>query len=140
MITLTRFACLADRTLGRLDYEDKSWWTVELPYKDNEPFVSCIPEDLYKLGRFSVIHGRKTTKNTAGFDGWEVMDVTGRTVILIHVANKPADVLGCIGLGQGVYPDLKGVSSSALAIQDFYETTKDLDTMDLRVMRGEILQ
>ena len=52
--------------------------TIELPWKNNEPRISCIPEGIYRLlKRYSPHHI------------WhlELQDGPGRQLILIHAAN-----------------------------------------------------
>ena len=63
-------------------------FTIELPWRKNERLVSCIPEGRYKLAtRFSKRHRLHL----------QVMDVPGRSLILIHKANNAKKELkGCI--------------------------------------------
>ena len=70
---------------------DLQWHTMEEDWRNNMPRVSCIPEGRYKLAR--------TIYHKHGYETFEVMDVPGRTRILIHPANTEEDVEGCIGLG-----------------------------------------
>lgn len=62
--------------------------TIELPWKNNQSRISCIPEGKYKLiKRYSPHFNRHL----------EVMDVPGRQLILIHPANDASTELkGCI--------------------------------------------
>ena len=62
--------------------------TIELPWKNNEPRVSCIPEGRYELKkRFS----RKYKIHL------QVKDVRGRSFILVHPANDALKELnGCV--------------------------------------------
>ena len=79
--------------------------SIELPWKDNKRGISCIPEGSYTL----------LTRYSQQF-GWHlwVMDVPGRSMILIHPANDAAKELrGCIapvskvtGVGKGSYSRL----------------------------------
>jgi len=75
-------------------------FTIELPWKNNLPQYSCIPEGKYLLRkRYSIKFG------------WhlQVMNVTDRDLILIHPANDALHELkGCIapvsiltGVGEG---------------------------------------
>lgn len=123
MIELTRFALLPDRTLGKAVYGENVFWTIEKPWKNNETFVSCIPEGFYRLGR----------RNSPRFgpNVWEVLEVPNRTHILIHVANTAADVVGCIGFGSNVYPELGGVGSSRKAMQRFEFATQGIEDEEL---------
>ena len=62
--------------------------TVELPWRDNRPRVSCIPEGKYKLRK------RTSPKFKEHF---EVMDVKDRRFILFHPGNDAGKELrGCI--------------------------------------------
>lgn len=64
--------------------------TVERPWLNNEPYVSCIPTGLYTcVKRYSKKHGLH----------WHITNVVDRTVILIHIANYVHDLHGCIGVG-----------------------------------------
>ena len=111
MIELIRFGSFKDRTVGRLTYNDEHFYTVEKPWADNKQNISCIPTGYCKLVR---VDSPRFGANT-----WEVANVTGRSHILIHVANTSADVIGCIGLGMGVFGQLQGVSSSEKQLKIF---------------------
>jgi hypothetical protein len=78
-----------DGTNGTLVYEGKILChTIELPWKQNETKVSCIPEGEY------FIEKRYSKKFQ-----WhlEVMDVKNRSFILFHPANNALQELkGCI--------------------------------------------
>ena len=62
--------------------------TIELPWKNNQPRVSCIPEGRYRLRR----------RHSPRFrDHFEVMDVKERKYILFHAGNDAGKELrGCI--------------------------------------------
>lgn len=64
--------------------------TVELPWKDNQKFVSCILEGEYTV----VLHDSPKF----GLCFW-IQGVPGRTGILFHVANFVRELLGCIAPG-----------------------------------------
>jgi hypothetical protein len=62
--------------------------TIELPWLDNKPRLSCIPE-----GRYQVVQ-RYSQK--FGFH-LHILDVVGRSFILIHPANNAqTELAGCI--------------------------------------------
>jgi hypothetical protein len=78
-----------DGTNGTLVYEGKILChTIELPWKQNETKVSCIPEGEYFISkRFS----KKFQWHL------EVLDVKNRSFILFHPANNALQELkGCI--------------------------------------------
>lgn len=114
-ITLERFAYTPMGTFGKLTMPEFSCYTVEKPWRDNKPFVSCIPEGEYdlKLGMY----------NRGGYPAYEVMNVPNRILIKIHVANTMDDVLGCIGpgLALGYVENKWAVTSSKAALKTFME-------------------
>lgn len=79
--------------------------TIELPWKNNESRISCIPEGAYAL-----------TKRYSPHFKWhlEVKDVPARQLILIHPANDAiTELKGCIapvsvltGIGKGNFSQL----------------------------------
>jgi hypothetical protein len=72
--------------------------TLELPWLDNKPQVSCIPAGKYKvIQRTSEKHGPH----------WLVLNVPGRELILIHSANYIVQLRGCIAVGEAFY-DING--------------------------------
>lgn len=117
-VHLDRFCYHPNGTLGVIDYEDERFWTIERPWLDNKPNVSCIPTGIYEMGwRVSPRFG----------ETWHVKDVPDRTHILIHVANYSKDVQGCIGLGSSLMGDTVAVASSKNAVKRFEELTKGLE-------------
>ena len=65
-------------------------YTLEEPWKNNAPNVSCIPAGKYIC----------RPHTGARFKGvWQVMDVPGRSAILIHAGNTTDDIEGCILVG-----------------------------------------
>jgi len=131
MINITRFALFGDRTLGRLKIDDLELWTIERPWLNNVPFKSCIPTGQYKV--------KRTNSPRFGPDTWQVQDVPDRTHILFHVANTSADVVGCIGCGISLYPDLNGVGNSRKAMAKFDSYLAGLDETDLVITTGPIM-
>lgn len=65
--------------------------TMELPWLNNARRTSCIKPGHYQL----VQHWRAI----AGLETLRLLAVEGRDGILIHVANLPKDILGCIAVG-----------------------------------------
>lgn len=108
--TLTRTEARDGGTFGHIVLPSgRTLATVELPWRDNQPRVSCIPAGSYLC--------RPRPYHRGGYDAIEVCDVPGRSAILFHVANWPTDVLGCIGVGlsRGVVDGRYGVRSSRAA-------------------------
>ena len=65
-------------------------FTLELPWRDNERQVSCIPPGKYRLKHF---HSPKFGRCL------ELQQVPGRDAILIHAGNYNRDTHGCILIG-----------------------------------------
>lgn len=88
---LNRFAYSDSGTFGHLITPDGlRYATVERPWLDNKPSISCIPTGVY------ICQPRRFNKG--GYDAIEVTEVDGRTNILMHIANRPEQVEGCIGI------------------------------------------
>lgn len=87
-------------------------YTLELPWKDNQRRISCIPEGEYK----AVKHRSPKFGNSV----W-IQDVPNRSEILIHPANYVPQLLGCIAVGS----DLKDINEDGLE-----DTTSSRNTMD----------
>jgi len=87
-LVLTR-TYFPEGTNGKLGYEGKLICnTIELPWKNNETRVSCIPEGKYFI--------RKRYSNTFQWH-LEVIEVKNRSLILFHPANSALKELhGCI--------------------------------------------
>jgi hypothetical protein len=123
-VILTRFNYGDKQALGYVEvlrdgecvYEAKS---LELPWKDNQRSVSCIPEDIYKV--------RKRLADESGsrdYDHFMVMDVPNRSYILWHAGNFYWDIEGCILMGQAHidinHDTLKDVTDTKRTIAELY--------------------
>lgn len=92
--------------------------SLELPDKDNQSDISCIPKGRYLCKkRFSNKYGWHYL--VCEVDGKQV---TGRKWILIHFGNYYHNTLGCILLGQDV-TDING--------DGYRDTTRSKFTMQL---------
>ena len=115
--------------------------TIELPWVNNEPSVSCIPEGHYSLNKRSsgVVNRTSHGNYTAG---WEVTNVAGRTYIMIHIGNTVSDFQGCIGIGEGlgVIDNDWAILHSSISFDKFMremETSDDWKlTIRVRTQRG----
>ena len=82
-----------DCTMGRLEFGDFQCFTLELPWKDNQQDVSCIPEGHYKAVRYD-----------SPQHGWVLLllDVDDREMIEVHPGNFTHQILGCILVGNSI--------------------------------------
>src|SRR5688572_33364162 len=84
---------------------DRLCSTIELPWKNNMPRVSCIPEGEYEL--------RKKWSKRFG-NHFLLMDVPDRSHILIHPANDAlTELKGCIAPVSFLNGEGKGLQSKA---------------------------
>ena len=83
--------------------------TLELPYRDNQRSISCIPDGQYKVRL-------RTAKESATRNYLHLLveDVKDRKYILVHIGNFPKDTRGCILVGVGREQDR--VKNSTLAM------------------------
>ncbi len=101
--------------------------TLENPWRDNEPNVSCIPVATYTCKRVESPKFGLT---------YEVTGVDGRTHILFHSGNLEKNTKGCILLGDRI-GELHGepaVLNSRKTVARFMDITKDFDTFELSVV------
>jgi len=97
-----------------------SYYTAELPWRDNKRGISCIPKGRYILSPFS----SEKHPNT-----YLVENVQDRDSILIHIGNYSGDESkgfksdsdGCILLGKGLgyLGKQRAIISSKQAIKEF---------------------
>ncbi len=101
--------------------------TLERPWAFNQPNVSCIPAGAYECHRS--VHPQHG-------ECFELMNVPGRSAILIHVGNVIADSEGCIliGLAFGPVKDSYGIISSTYSYQVFMQKLSGVDNFTLRII------
>ena len=133
MLQLTRHAQTTGpggrlaETIGRLAVveDGEEVWscrTIELPYRDNERWVSCIPPGRYvaeivqESPAFSYSH---VWIHDRGFHA----AASTRTGIKIHIANYARELEGCIAVGRE-FRDLDG--DGVVDVTDSEETLRDL--------------
>lgn len=119
-VVLKRYESSDHGTFGKIVINDKTFHTLELPWKNNKKNISCIPTgtyecELYPSSRFGVVYILK--------------NVPGRSGILIHPGNFggdselgfKTDINGCILLGEkrGELGGQKCVLNSRAAIKEF---------------------
>ena len=88
MLTITRFAYMPEGTYGHFALNGQRLVTVERPWLNNTPNISCIPGGTYNC--------IPAWYNRGGYRAIEVEDEPGRTYILFHVGNSVHNSQGCI--------------------------------------------
>lgn len=120
-VFLKRLESTDSGTFGRVTVDKKGFFSAELPWRDNEPMLSCIPEGVYECAwEFSPRFSRFT---------YLVQGVVGRAGIRFHPANHVGDESlglktesqGCISLGLaiGFLHGQRAVLASAKAVRIF---------------------
>jgi len=115
-LTLLRLERTSDETLGVLLHEGTILChTLELPWRDNKRFISCIP-----LGAYDCV----MVKSPKYGEVYELKDVPGRSHVLIHWGNTRANTDGCIllGMSQGYIKGERAVISSKPAVKKLHNS------------------
>ena len=110
-----------DCTLGRFWVNDTAVYTLELPWKNNQSGISCIPEGVYNV--------EKTYSPAFKKQLWLIKDVPNRSGIRIHATNYVRELKGCIAPGLEMF-DIDGdgiidVSKSNKALDLLYTLLPD---------------
>lgn len=119
-------------TFGHLVDDDETivCCTMELPWHDNEPQISCIPPGKYTCKRRPSPHFQ--------CDVFEIRGVPGRSLILLHPANYIRELRGCVALGES-FADLNAdgvtdLASSRKAFEAFMASKAGVSTFVLDVL------
>lgn len=122
-LTLQRTESGDEGTFGFMSVNGLNYQTLELPDRDNQPGISCIPAGEYQCNwEPSPRLGRHT---------YRLVGVPGRSGVLFHPANFAGDITkgykcelnGCIALGlaQGFLSGQRALLQSRDAIRQFEE-------------------
>jgi hypothetical protein len=125
-VTLVRGQSTDDGTFGKLTVGSKTFISIELPWKDNQSGISCIPVGTYVC---EVAPSARMTQ-LFGKDMYHVTNVPDRSGVCIHPSNyagdttlgKRSDLEGCIALGDGTTKDDNGqemIIDSKVSINEF---------------------
>lgn len=114
-LTVCRMPSTNQGTFGLFHMEGLSGVTVEKPWRNNEPFRSCVPDGIYPL--------RRTLYHRGGYETYEICDVPNRSRILLHRANMARQVEGCVAPGDrfGVLGDDWAVLNSTRTLERMLE-------------------
>jgi hypothetical protein len=102
--------------------------TMELPWKNNQHNISCIPE-----GTYQVI--REATSLHHEYPHFRVLNVQGRNGILVHRITYVSGLQGCIGVGE--FKDLNGdrvpdMINSGINLKKLYDMLPDHFELEIR--------
>jgi len=139
-LVLIRFCYGPFGTFGQLVAPNRELvlWTVEQPWRSNQANVSCIPEGRYtvepydspKFGEVFILEGPGVRKFAVEGARWG---------ILIHAANRAAELKGCIapGLKLGALGGEWAVLSSKKALGELKRLVGK-EQWTLRITSGRI--
>ena len=109
-LLILRDTFTSESTLGELFINGERFCdTLELPYRDNQRSVSCIPTGEYKV---RMRYPRESA--TREYLHLLVKEVKDRQFILFHRGNSAKDTRGCILVGQSREQDFVGNSTLAM--------------------------
>lgn len=123
LVTLIRFAYTPKGTFGWLSVDGGApLYTVERPWMQNQSNISCIPCGTYRL-KLGMFYAGDGVGGKRDYPAYEILDVPGRDLIKIHIANRYQQVNGCVapGFELGVYGLDWAVLNSHLAFDHFME-------------------
>jgi hypothetical protein len=118
-------------TFGRLSCPEFRCYTVERPWKGNQPNISCFPVGFYPLV-LGVFH-------KGNYPAYEIQRVPGRSLIKIHIANRAKEVMGCIapGFELGWVEDSWAVLASTQAYHAFMDAMMGVERTMIRIYNQE---
>ncbi|MCW5591069.1 MAG: hypothetical protein KIS74_03120 [Burkholderiales bacterium] len=126
-LLLKRIDLRPDRSYGALIGPQGPFiFTLELPWRENQPQVSCIPIGSWTCRRVVSPRWGET------FD----IKVPGRSLIRFHWGNTEDDTLGCV-LTARTFDPVKGINGAVDSKQAFGElmaTLKGVDKFTLHVI------
>lgn len=104
--------------------------TLELPWKDNQRGVSCVPAGVYPVDLEYSPHFDR--------DLYELKHVPGRSEVKIHVANYVRQLEGCIAVGLAVSDinkdGLPDMMNSRLALARLHAALDGKDRWELTIV------
>ena len=93
-IKIQRLSYSRTETIGIIYVNGLRFFTLELPWLDNQKNISCIP-----TGEYYYI---KRVSPGKGYEVIELVDVPDRAYIQIHLGNYTRQIEGCILPGTGL--------------------------------------
>lgn len=128
------------QALGKFTYGDFACKTLELPWRDNQRNVSCIPEGEYVVRRHQSPKFGQTFIILEKHGG----HVSGRKWILIHQGNYVTDIRGCILVGNDFHDinqdGLKDVVNSKATMAKMLDLLPESFELKIREWKTENLK
>jgi hypothetical protein len=131
-IAINRISSNSKRTLSEcfLTHENGNvlleFKGIELPWKNNEPGISCIPPGMYEA--------KAIYRASNGHYGILLFDVPDRSEIMIHTANFVNQLRGCLAPGT----DFADIDKDG--IMDVTNSRKVMSEIEKHIPINEMLQ
>lgn len=126
---------LLNGTYGELFMNgERLCFTVEREWNNNNPSVSCVPAGTYRLKQHKSPKFGQCFAIEAPSLGVTVYGPSQRTHCLMHVANFPQQLEGCIAPGTAWHTSKWGVANSRIALDALLKTLTD-DEYELEIIR-----
>ena len=104
-------------THGVLTPNGVPFFTLELPWRNNEHRVSCIPIGIY------LVEYMAESESGEVKDAYRITNVPDREGILIHRGNTVHDSKGCLLIGMGWNMSEERLNDSGRAMDKLHEIT-----------------
>lgn len=129
MITIRRWAHTPHGTFGTLTFGNFTCYTVERPWLNNQPRVSCIPDGNYTASWYNSPKFGRTLALVGGTVSLFPAPNAQRSAILIHQANTMDELQGCVGVGDslGMVKGRWAVLNSAVTLRAFLAEVPNAD-------------
>lgn len=123
---LERLFTAGGGTFGRLvTARGKTFATLEREWAGNLPGVSCVPAGRYELVPWQGVRFPKHWALRGGTVGLWPGDGVVRSAIVIHAANRPDELQGCIALGTLTMGARSLLTGSRAAVGAFFDELAD---------------
>lgn len=111
-----------------------SFATLELPWKNNQPGVSCVP-----AGEYDLVLERSPKFRTSL---WELKGVPDRAEAKFHAANFISELEGCIAVGTE-HSDINGdgvvdVINSRAALRKLHYTLSGMKATTIKIVNYDL--
>lgn len=103
--------------------------TMELPWKENQNNISCIPEGMYEVVK-------ELVSPKHAYPHFRILNVPRRNGILVHKITYVSGLLGCVGVGLA-FQDLNkdgvpDIIQSSLALTHLWEIMPEKFTLVIK--------
>ena len=127
-VRIRRFNFGPSQIIGQLYIDEEEFcYTLERPWMDNKPNISCIP-----LGRYIC----KRVDSPKFGNTFEITNVNDRTHILLHSGNLWSDSHGCVILGDdlGYIDGYPAVLNSRKTFKAFLGHMEEVNSFEMDIM------